>query len=107
MNGNAVLARANERFASRRPLQRQLDRIAQLGGHVDQRIQGEFLGAAFYQVIHAGLGDVGALGGIGLGDAELGDDFADVHNQVGSQQQVMSSPDRSRRQQLPKRQFRQ
>ena len=51
MSGNAVLAHGNERFASRCPLQRQLDRVAQLRGHVDQRVQGEFLGAAFYQVI--------------------------------------------------------
>ena len=76
--------------ASCRSFQRQLDRVAQLRRHVDQRIQREIAGAASYQVIHAGLGDIGALGRFGLGDVKLGDDLADMYDQVGSQQQVLS-----------------
>lgn len=49
------------------------------------------MGAAFDQVVHARLADVGALGGLGLGDTGFVDDLADVDDQVSAQQQFCAS----------------
>jgi hypothetical protein len=59
-------------------LQTQLHRIAQLRGHVHQRVKREFLRAAFHEIVHARLRDAGELGGFGLGDAQFDDDAANV-----------------------------
>jgi hypothetical protein len=75
--------------ALRRLLHRQLDRIAKLCSHIHQRIKRELVSAPFDQVIHAGLGDAGALGGLCLRQAHLGNRLADMDNKVRTQQQIL------------------
>lgn len=67
----------------------EFDAVAETGRDVDQCIQCELVGAAFDQIVHARLGDAGALGGLGPGNIGFVDDLADVYDQVSAQQQIL------------------
>lgn len=65
-----------------------MDLLAEAGGHVDERVDGEFVDAAAEEIVDAGLGDAAVFCGGGLRPAILLDDRFDLPHQNGASFEV-------------------
>jgi hypothetical protein len=74
--------------AGSRNLQLDVDLLAEAGGHVDERVDGELFDAAAEEIVDARLRDAAVFCGCGLCPLLVSDEFANLNHQLGTSLEV-------------------
>lgn len=59
-----------------------MDLLAEVGGYVDQGVDGELVDAAAEEIVDAGLGDAAVFGGGDLCPLPASDEFTNLDHQI-------------------------